>query len=109
MLSLHGLSHRPARQALSRHLSVCRRDFIPLCARLLGVSAQGLNENPGVVAFTVLANVVMAALVVPIMGFSGLAVTNGQLVPNRAPPPLLQCSVSRAEPVQVQPAGLLAL
>ena len=69
---------------------ICRRDFIPLCARLLSVAAQGLNENQGLIAFAILANVVLAFLLVPLVGISGLAVSNGQLVPNRMPPQLYE-------------------
>ena len=63
----------------------CRRDFIPLCARLLSVAAQGLNENQGLIGFAILANIALAFLIVPLVGLSGLAFSNGQLVPNREP------------------------
>ena len=62
-----------------------RRDFIPLCARLLSVAAQGLNENQGLIGFAILANIALAVLIVPLVGLSGLAFSNGQLVPNREP------------------------
>ena len=49
------------------------------------MAAQGLNENQGLIAFAILANIVLAFLLVPLVGISGLAVSNGQLVPNRMP------------------------
>ena len=49
------------------------------------MAAQGLNENQGLIGFAILANIALAFLIVPLVGLSGLAFSNGQLVPNREP------------------------
>jgi len=60
----------------------CRRGEIELCARLLGIAAAGLNENPGLLGFVVLAKFALLSVMLPLLAFSGLAYTNGDLVPN---------------------------
>ena len=47
------------------------------------MAAQGLNENRGLVTFTVLGNIVAALLLAVLLGISGAASTNGRLVPSR--------------------------
>lgn len=66
-------------------MSGCRRGEIELCARLLGVAAAALNENPGLLGFVVLAKFALLTVMLPLMAFSGLAYTNGDLVPNSKP------------------------
>lgn len=63
-----------------------RRGEIELCARLLGIAAAGLNENPGLLGFVILAKLGLLALSVPLLAFSALAYTNGGLVANSKPP-----------------------
>ncbi|DBA76839.1 TPA: hypothetical protein ACH3X2_008854 [Trebouxia sp. C0005] len=58
------------------------RGEIELCARLLGIAAAGLNENPGLLGFVVLAKFALLSVMLPLLAFSGLAYTNGDLVPN---------------------------
>ena len=60
----------------------CRRGEIELCARLLGIAAAGLNENPGLLGFVVGAKFALLSVMLPLLAFSGLAYTNGDLVPN---------------------------
>ena len=66
-------------------MSGCRRGEIELCARLLGIAAAALNENPGLLGFVVLAKFALLTVMLPLMAFSGLAYTNGDLVPNSKP------------------------
>lgn len=66
---------------------VCRRNEIELCARLLGVAAHGLHDNPGLVLLVVISKTVLVFLVLPIFGFIFASYTNGGIVPNGAPPP----------------------
>ena len=61
---------------------VCRRGEIDLCARLLGIAAAGLNENPGLLGFVVAAKFSLLSVMLPLLAFSGLAYTNGDLAPN---------------------------
>ena len=61
----------------------CRRGEIELCARLLGIAAAGLNETPGLLGFVVGAKFVLLTVMLPLLAFTGLAYTNGDLVPNR--------------------------
>ena len=61
---------------------VCRRGEIDLCARLLGIAAAGLNENPGLLGFVVGAKFSLLSVMLPLLAFSGLAYTNGDLAPN---------------------------
>lgn len=61
---------------------VCRRGEIDLCARLLGIAAAGLNENPGLLGFVVAAKFTLLSVMLPLLAFSGLAYTNGDLAPN---------------------------
>ena len=63
-------------------LMFCRRNEIDLCARLLGVSAVGLNANPGLVVFAVLIKIVEGVFVLPIFGLIFTSYTNGKVVPN---------------------------
>jgi hypothetical protein len=49
---------------------------------LLGIAAAGLNENPGLLGFVVLAKFALLSVMLPLLAFSGLAYTNGDLVPN---------------------------
>ncbi|KAK9918484.1 hypothetical protein WJX75_004393 [Coccomyxa subellipsoidea] len=58
------------------------RNEIELCARLLGVAAHGLHDNPGLVALVVVAKLVMVFLVLPIFAFLFASYTNGGVVPN---------------------------
>ena len=68
----------------------CRRNELGLCARLLGVAANGLNENPGLIAFCLLAMLVLAALWVPLVSLLGASYSNGHIIRRRAHPGLLQ-------------------
>ena len=61
---------------------ICRRGEIDLCARLLGIAAAGLNENPGLLGFVVVAKFALLSVMLPLLAFSGLAYTNGDLAPN---------------------------
>ena len=61
---------------------LCRRGEIDLCARLLGIAAAGLNENPGLLGFVVVAKFTLLSVMLPLLAFSGLAYTNGDLAPN---------------------------
>lgn len=61
---------------------MCRRGEIDLCARLLGIAAAGLNENPGLLGFVVAAKFTLLSVMLPLLAFSGLAYTNGDLAPN---------------------------
>ena len=61
---------------------ICRRGEIDLCARLLGIAAAGLNENPGLLGFVVAAKFALLSVMLPLLAFSGLAYTNGDLAPN---------------------------
>ena len=61
---------------------ICRRGEIDLCARLLGIAAAGLNENPGLLGFVVAAKFSLLSVMLPLLAFSGLAYTNGDLAPN---------------------------
>lgn len=61
---------------------MCRRGEIDLCARLLGIAAAGLNENPGLLGFVVVAKFTLLSVMLPLLAFSGLAYTNGDLAPN---------------------------
>lgn len=65
-----------------KDMALCRRGEIELCARLLGIAAAGLNENPGLLGFVVLAKIGLLTVMVPLVAFSGLAYTNGGLVAN---------------------------
>ncbi|KAL3151941.1 hypothetical protein ABBQ32_001067 [Trebouxia sp. C0010 RCD-2024] len=58
------------------------RGEIDLCARLLGIAAAGLNENPGLLGFVVAAKFSLLSVMLPLLAFSGLAYTNGDLAPN---------------------------
>ena len=49
---------------------------------MLGIAAAGLNENPGLLGFVVLAKFALLSVMLPLLAFSGLAYTNGDLVPN---------------------------
>ena len=64
---------------------MCRRGEIELCARLLGIAAAGLNENPGLLGFVILAKIGLLILMVPLVAFSGFAYTNGGLIANSKP------------------------
>ena len=72
---------------------LCRRNEIDLCARLLGVSAVGLNANPGLVVFAVLIKIVEGVFVLPIFGLIFTSYTNGEVVPNGVPLSLLEYCV----------------
>ena len=61
----------------------CRRGEIELCARLLGIAAAGLNENPGLLGFVVGAKFALLTVMLPLLAFAGLAYTNGHLVASR--------------------------
>ncbi len=63
-----------------------RRNEIELCARLLGIAASGLNDNPGLILFTVVTKVAMVLMVLPCFAFLFLAYTNGAITPNSAHP-----------------------
>ena len=65
-----------------------RRNEIELCARLLGIAAAGLNDNPGLILFTVVTKITMTLMVLPCFAFLFLAYTNGSITPNRARPPI---------------------
>lgn len=67
---------------LSQAMCAYRRGEIELCARLLGIAAAGLNENPGLLGFVILAKIGLLVVMVPLVAFSGLAYTNGGLVAN---------------------------
>ena len=67
---------------LTRSKLLCRRGEIELCARLLGIAAAGLNENPGLLGFVVGAKFALLTVMLPLLAFAGLAYTNGHLVPN---------------------------
>lgn len=62
-----------------------RRNELELCGRLLGVAGSGLNDNPGLLVFAVLALLAVACLWVPLVSFLGLSYANGSIRPNRAP------------------------
>ena len=59
-----------------------RRNEIELCARLLGIAAAGLHDNPGLILFTVVAKIIMTLMVLPIFAFLFMAYTNGRITPN---------------------------
>ena len=65
---------------------MCRRNEIELCSRLLGVSAHGLSDNPGLVLFVVLAQLASAVGVIALLVFTMLSYEHGDVVPNSAPP-----------------------
>lgn len=65
---------------------MCRRGEIDLCARLLGIAAAGLNENPGLLGFVVVAKIALLSVMLPLLAFAGLAYTNGDLAPNSKSP-----------------------
>jgi hypothetical protein len=60
------------------------RNEIDLCARLLGVAAAGLRDNPGLLGFVVAAKVGLVGLALPLVGMLTMAYTNGYLAPNSA-------------------------
>ena len=66
----------------ARCVRACRRAEIELCARLLGIAAAGLHDNPGLVLFTVATKISMTLLVLPIFAFLFMAYTNGRITPN---------------------------
>lgn len=71
-------------------LGLCRRNEVALCARLLKVSAEALQQNWGILPFVLLAQLVSAVIVLPLLGFNAFAYANGHVVPNGPPccPPL---------------------
>ena len=73
---------------------MCRRGEIELCARLLGIAAAGLNENPGLLGFVILAKIGLLIVMVPLVAFSGFAYTNGGLVANSKGSCCIQRSLS---------------
>lgn len=75
-----------------RDIALCRRGEIELCARLLGIAAAGLNENPGLLGFVILAKIGLLTVMVPLLAFSGFAYTNGGLVANSR----ILCSSARS-------------
>jgi hypothetical protein len=84
----HHSAVTPRHSRYSRHQAcICplrRRNEIELCARLLGIAAAGLHENPGLILFTVVAKIVMTLLVLPLFAFMFMSYTNGRIVPNGA-------------------------
>lgn len=62
----------------------CRRNEIELCARLLGVAAEGLNDNPGLILLVLLSKLILVFLVLPTFAFIFASYTNGRIVPNGA-------------------------
>lgn len=64
---------------------ICRRNEIELCARLLGVAAVGLNQNPGLVFFVLVSKIALSLLTLPMYGLMFVAYTNGKIVPNGNP------------------------
>lgn len=60
------------------------RNELELCGRLLGVAGSGLNDNPGLLVFAVLALLAVACLWVPLVSFLGLSYANGSIRPNPA-------------------------
>jgi hypothetical protein len=60
------------------------RNEIELCGKLLGLSAEGLNDNPGLILFVIAAQVVNAVIVVALLVFTMFAYEHGHLAPNPA-------------------------
>lgn len=75
------------------------REQIELCARLLKVSADGLNDNPGLFAFVLLLNVVLALALLPLVAMLGAAYMNGSVQPNSARQGHSQCIDSEGHSV----------
>jgi hypothetical protein len=69
-----------------------RRNEIELCARLLGVAAEGLNANPGLIALVLVTKLVLVLLVLPMFGLIFASYTNGNIVPNGGVPYVTFCS-----------------
>ncbi|KAK9787237.1 hypothetical protein WJX73_001621 [Symbiochloris irregularis] len=57
------------------------RNELGLCARLLGVAANGLSDNPGLVGFCLVAVIAMACLWIPLVSLLGASYTNGHIAP----------------------------
>ena len=62
--------------------TLCRRNEIELCSRLLGVAAVGLNQNPALVFFVLVSKIALSILTLPMYGLMFVAYTNGKIVPN---------------------------
>lgn len=60
----------------------CRRNEIDLCGRLLGVAAEALGKNPGLLLFVIGFKLVLILLVLPIFVLMFFAYSNGSIVPN---------------------------
>ncbi|KAK9813679.1 hypothetical protein WJX73_002989 [Symbiochloris irregularis] len=58
------------------------RGHLQLCARLLGVSATGLRENPALLGVCVVTLTATVCLLLPIWGSLGASVANGSIQPN---------------------------
>jgi len=57
---------------------------LDLCARLLGVAAVGLNQNPSLIFFVLVCKLGMTFIILPIFGLIFASFTNGRVVPNGA-------------------------
>lgn len=67
------------------------RNEIELCSRLLGVSAQGLHDNPALVLFVVIAQLASAVGAILLLGMSVLSYEHGDVAPNGARTNHTQC------------------
>lgn len=75
------------------------RNEIALCAKLLGLSAEALSDNPSLIFFVLAAQVVNALMVVVLAVFAMFAYEHGHLAPNPMREGRAQCVDHDGQPV----------
>jgi hypothetical protein len=75
------------------------RNEIVLCAKLLGLSAEALTDNPGIILFVLAAQLVNAIIVIALAAFAMFAYEHGNLVPNPTREGRQQCVDHGGQPV----------